>query len=84
MKRETVFGQANVHVAQVLLTHADLADRERLNNARDALGIVPANDPRVVEDLRFMDPEADVFLGVLGPETTGRARGTAMPNRLRH
>jgi hypothetical protein len=33
---------------------------------------------RLIDDARFMNPEADVFLGVLGPETTGRARGTAM------
>lgn len=33
---------------------------------------------RLIDDSRFMDPEAGVFLGVLGPESAGRARGTAM------
>ncbi|HEX4512276.1 MAG TPA: glutamate 5-kinase, partial [Polyangiaceae bacterium] len=35
---ETAFGREGIAVAQVLLTHADLADRTRSNNARDALG----------------------------------------------
>ena len=51
-------------VAQVLLTHADLADRTRANNARAALealleaGIVPIineNDTVAVEEIRFGD-----------------------------
>jgi glutamate 5-kinase len=51
-------------VAQVLLTHADLADRARANNARAALdalleaGIVPIineNDTVAVEEIRFGD-----------------------------
>src|SRR5512136_1582936 len=31
------FGKNGITAAQVLITHADLADRERLNNARQAL-----------------------------------------------
>lgn len=51
-------------VAQVLLTHADLADRTRSNNARDALavllerGAVPIlneNDSVAVEEIKFGD-----------------------------
>src|SRR5262249_17200035 len=34
---EDAFGKLGVAVAQVLLTHADLADRTRTNNARNAL-----------------------------------------------
>src|SRR5580704_10640822 len=35
---EDAFGALGIPVAQVLLTHADLADRARSNNARAALG----------------------------------------------
>lgn len=51
-------------VAQVLLTHADLSDRSRANNARSALatlleaGLVPIineNDAVSVEEIRFGD-----------------------------
>jgi len=51
-------------VAQVLLTHADLSDRSRANNARNALatlleaGVVPIvneNDAVSVEEIRFGD-----------------------------
>src|SRR5262249_52461684 len=35
---EDAFGARGLAVAQVLLTHADLADRTRANNARAALG----------------------------------------------
>ncbi len=51
-------------VAQVLLTHADLADRARANNARAALealleaGVVPIineNDTVAVEEIKFGD-----------------------------
>lgn len=54
----------NTAVAQVLLTHADLADRTRSNNARDALavllerGAVPIlneNDSVAVEEIKFGD-----------------------------
>ncbi len=50
--------------AQVLLTHSDLADRERLNNARNALaalldaGAVPVvneNDTVATDEIRFGD-----------------------------
>ena len=34
---EEAFGKESIAVAQVLLTHADLADRVRANNAREAL-----------------------------------------------
>ncbi|MEZ4222626.1 MAG: glutamate 5-kinase [Polyangiaceae bacterium] len=50
--------------AQILLTHADLADRERLNNAREAIaallesGAVPIineNDSVATDEIRFGD-----------------------------
>ena len=34
---EEAFGRLGIPVAQVLLTHADLADRTRTNNARNAI-----------------------------------------------
>src|SRR4051794_9638868 len=55
---EDAFGKVGIPVAQVLLTHADLADRTRTNNARNALaalleaGAVPIineNDAVAVE-----------------------------------
>jgi glutamate 5-kinase len=61
---EEAFGKQGLVVAQVLLTHADLADRARTNNARDALaalleaGAVPIineNDAVAVEEIRFGD-----------------------------
>ncbi|HEY3235819.1 MAG TPA: glutamate 5-kinase [Polyangiaceae bacterium] len=61
---ETALGRAGLTAAQVLLTHADLADRERLNNARQALGallearavpIVNENDTVATEEIRFGD-----------------------------
>ncbi|MBK7582606.1 MAG: glutamate 5-kinase [Myxococcales bacterium] len=61
---DEAFGQLGITVAQVLLTHADLADRERLNNARDALAalidaaavpIVNENDTVATEEIRFGD-----------------------------
>ena len=61
---EDAFGKVGLVVAQVLLTHADLADRTRTNNARDALaalleaGAVPVineNDAVAVEEIRFGD-----------------------------
>ena len=54
----------NLAVAQVLLTHADLADRTRANNARDALAalldakvvpIINENDTVAVDEIRFGD-----------------------------
>ncbi len=56
--------QSGIPVAQVLLTHADLADRARANNARAALaellsaGAVPVlneNDSVAVEEINFGD-----------------------------
>lgn len=58
------FAAHGLVAAQVLLTHADLADRERLNNARQALqalldaGAVPVineNDTVATEEIRFGD-----------------------------
>ncbi|HEX4339361.1 MAG TPA: glutamate 5-kinase [Polyangiaceae bacterium] len=65
MQRYSVaFGAEGLVAAQVLLTHADLADRERVNNARQALaalidaGAVPVineNDTVSTEEIRFGD-----------------------------
>jgi len=61
---ETAFEPLGVPVAQVLLTHADLSDRDRYLNARAAidalleLGAVPIineNDTVAVEEIRFGD-----------------------------
>jgi len=61
---EEAFGARSIPVAQVLLTHADLADRVRANNARAALGalleagavpILNENDSVSVEEIKFGD-----------------------------
>ncbi len=61
---ERVFQAVEIPVAQVLLTHADLADRARANNARASLaallelGAVPIineNDTVAVEEIKFGD-----------------------------
>jgi glutamate 5-kinase len=61
---EEAFMSKGLLVAQVLLTHADLADRTRANNARDALAalldarVVPVineNDTVAVDEIRFGD-----------------------------
>lgn len=61
---EEAFAAVNLSVAQVLLTHADLADRTRANNARAALGalldagcvpILNENDAVAVEEIKFGD-----------------------------
>jgi glutamate 5-kinase len=61
---EEAFESVGGKVAQVLLTHADLADRVRANNAREAIdalleaGVVPIineNDTVAVEEIRFGD-----------------------------
>jgi len=61
---EEAFGKLGMMVAQVLLTHADLADRARTNNAQAALaalleaGAVPIineNDAVAVEEIKFGD-----------------------------
>ncbi len=61
---EEAFGKVGLAVAQVLLTHADLADRVRGNNARAALGalldagavpVLNENDSVAVEEIKFGD-----------------------------
>ena len=61
---ETKLRESNLGSAQVLLTHADLADRERYLNARStlvtllALGVVPVineNDTVVNDEIKFGD-----------------------------
>jgi len=61
---ETSFRAHGVKTAQVLLTHADLADRERYLNARSTLttllrlGVVPIineNDTVVTDEIKFGD-----------------------------
>jgi glutamate 5-kinase len=61
---ETKLRQHNLGSAQVLLTHADLADRERYLNARSTLltllrlGVVPVineNDTVVTDEIKFGD-----------------------------
>src|SRR4030067_2445208 len=61
---ESCFRQHDLHAAQVLLTHADLADRERYLNARAtlttllALRVVPIineNDTVVTDEIKFGD-----------------------------
>jgi glutamate 5-kinase len=61
---DEAFAARGVTTAQVLLTHADLADRERLNNARGALAelldagavpIVNENDTVSTEEIYFGD-----------------------------
>ncbi|MGA9666135.1 MAG: glutamate 5-kinase [Gallionella sp.] len=61
---ENCFRQHGLHAAQVLLTHADLADRERYLNARSTLrtllnlGVIPVineNDTVVTDEIKFGD-----------------------------
>lgn len=61
---ESCFRQHKLHAAQVLLTHADLADRERYLNARStlrtllSLGVIPVineNDTVVTDEIKFGD-----------------------------
>ena len=61
---DEAFAAHGITTAQVLLTHADLADRERLNNARQALAalleaksvpIVNENDTVATEEIAFGD-----------------------------
>jgi glutamate 5-kinase len=61
---ESCFRQHDLHAAQVLLTHADLADRERYLNARSTLrtllnlGVIPIineNDTVVTDEIKFGD-----------------------------
>ncbi|MDH4100372.1 MAG: glutamate 5-kinase [Nitrospirota bacterium] len=64
---EKHFRKYGRHVAQVLLTHADLANRQRYLNARNTLstlielGVIPVineNDAVSVEELKFGDNDA--------------------------
>ncbi len=61
---DEAFGEVGLTPAQVLLSYADLADRERLNNAREALAalldanavpIVNENDTVATDEIRFGD-----------------------------
>ena len=61
---ESCFREHGLATAQVLLTHADMADRERYLNARSTLrtllglGVIPVineNDTVVTEEIRFGD-----------------------------
>ncbi len=61
---ESCFAELGLRTAQVLLTHADLADRQRYLNARStlrtllALGVVPVineNDTVVTDEIKFGD-----------------------------
>lgn len=61
---EEAFAARKIAVAQVLLTHADLADRTRVNNARAALSalldaravpVLNENDSVSVEEIKFGD-----------------------------
>ena len=61
---EEAFSQHSYHTAQVLLTHADLSDRQRYLNARNTLRtlldhqVVPVineNDTVVTDEIRFGD-----------------------------
>lgn len=61
---DEAFFDQGLTVAQVLLTHADLAERDRLNNAREAFAalleagavpIVNENDTVATEEIRFGD-----------------------------
>ena len=61
---ELAFGKHGLHCAQILLTHADLANRQRYLNARNTLntllelGVIPIineNDTVATEEIRFGD-----------------------------
>ncbi|RKP48536.1 glutamate 5-kinase [Pararobbsia silviterrae] len=61
---ETQFAQRGIRTAQILLTHADLADRERYLNARSTLltllrlSVVPIineNDTVITDEIKFGD-----------------------------
>ncbi len=61
---ESIFSQHQLHTAQILLTHEDLADRTRYLNARSTLttllglGVVPIineNDTVVYDEIKFGD-----------------------------
>lgn len=61
---ESAFQQFGLHTAQILLTHEDLADRQRYLNARSTLttllglGVIPVineNDTVATDEIRFGD-----------------------------
>lgn len=61
---ETCFAKHGIRTAQVLLTHADLADRQRYLNARstlltllalEAVPVINENDTVVTDEIRFGD-----------------------------
>jgi glutamate 5-kinase len=75
---DEAFGAAGLTAAQVLLTHGDLADRERLNNARQSLGalleagavpVVNENDTVSTEEIRLdNDQLAAMVVPLVGAE----------------
>ncbi len=76
---DEALGKHGITTAQVLLTHTDLEDRERLNNAREALGalldagavpIVNENDTVATDEIRFGDNDqlAAMVVPLLGAE----------------
>ena len=78
---ETSFGRHGIGTAQILLTHADLADRVRYLNARSTLftlmrlGIVPIineNDTVVTDEIKFGDNDT------LGALVTNLVDGDAL------
>ncbi|AOY92689.1 glutamate 5-kinase [Cupriavidus sp. USMAA2-4] len=78
---ESQFGLHGIRTAQVLLTHADLADRERYLNARSTLvtllglGVVPIineNDTVVTDEIKFGDNDT------LGALVTNLIEGDAL------
>ncbi len=78
---ETSFRAHDIRTAQVLLTHADLADRERYLNARSTLfallqlGVVPIineNDTVVTDEIKFGDNDT------LGALVTNLIEGDAL------
>ena len=91
------FSKHNIHVAQVLLTHAGLANRERFINARHALfnlekrGIIPIaneNDSVATDEIRVGDNDqlAAHIASLVGADllillTTVPALYTANPER---
>ena len=71
---DEAFAASGLTAAQVLLTHADLADRERANNAREALAellearavpIINENDTVATDEIKFGDN--DQLAGMVTP-----------------
>ena len=83
---ESCFREHGLHTAQVLLTHADLADRQRYLNARSTLrtlldlGVVPVineNDTVVTDEIKLGDNDT---LGAL-VTNLDRGRRAGHPHR---